>query len=1235
MLASSATRALRGVKPRSTNLLRTSFLNGRRSIARCTAAAVCTLLLTTASALGQGSTTATVRGTIQDPTGGVIPGATVTIINVGTKGVNTTVSDDRGQYLFAGLFPGTYDLRVELSGFKAYERTAISLSPNDNRGIDVRLEVGQQNETITVTGQQEIIQTETGAREGVITARQIDNLSIIGRSSLELLRILPGVVADFNVGESVSFGGGGNNTGGYTVNGIRSTGNTVSLDGSSLIDIGSNNGVIVSLNNDMVQEVKVQSSNFAAEYGTGGMNVSGVTKSGSSQFNGSLYDYWRDSRLAANDRSNSIAGTPKPKSTYQYPGGNLGGPIAFGDSYTKNRDRLFFFVAFEAQRQQVDPGSFFTRTYSQAMRDGDFSELLANRGSNLNSIPQLRIPRGFPNAGQPAPNNDMRPYITPLGRYLASLYPLPNHNDPRNLYNYVYNRLEPANRHDFKARFDWNVSNRTKAYVRVANEGETVEQPRGVWWAEPTDVALPTPNVGENRGRSYAGNIVSVLSPSMTNEVLVSYSRLTLDNRFKDPSAFAQGSGGVTFNGIFPAGSTSPYLPNDIVHGWGATGQVGTLWAKGNDMYAHNDALQFSNKLTKLAGAHGLKFGFAVERGQKQQNFQNLESGQMWFGSENDTGTGNSAADMLVGRIGELSQGTARSGNPAPGQPFGEFRYWNVDAFAQDSWKLKSNVTLEYGVRFGYWTNNEELNGLGGYFTPSLYDPTKGSFLDTGTFQRVNGVCYVETGCAPAGILENRSPFALPRVNLAWNIDGEGNNVVRGGYGIFYNRNQGNVEYNNTLRLPPNAYQVKVDFWNGGGFGNGVGLNYDTAREATLSNRIGSVGINSLTPDSFKWPETHSFSVSYARRIPFNQVVEASYVGTRGRNLVSRTNGNVMPFGALSSGTFNGIDLSVPVNRVAVASVDTNLTALRPFNALSSLTLYDNRGESTYNSMQVTLSRQTGRRLQYFVAYTLARNEGTLTEENSGTIDPYDPARTYGVLNSDRTHILNVSWNAFLPDGGKGVMDNPFGRGLLNGWQISGISSMASGTPLRLFFSGDAGSNVTAAAYFGTPDVVGPNRTDDNGQIAPVYTCDPRTGGKHVGEKVLDLNCIAVPEFGQNGDLIPPYNIRTPTRFNHDLTLFKNFAIRGDQRLQFRVGFFNLFNQAFAGVTSAADINLTLETSCRVRVASLPNGAGGTATNVCDPSRGFDFTPQTISNFGRINLKRGHRVVELVLKYYF
>ncbi len=1206
--------------------------NRLRYVALLSGTMVCTLLMTVTTASAQGTSTATLRGNIQDASGGVLPGATVTVTNAGTKAVQNQVSDARGQYAFLALFSGTYDLKVELAGFKTYEQKGIVLSPNDTRGIDIRLDVGQQSETITVTGQTEVIQTETGAREGVLNAKQIDNLSVIGRSSLELLRILPGVVApDQAALESVSFGGGANNTQGYTVNGIRSSANTVQLDGSSLIDIGSNSGVIVTLNNDMVQEVKVQSSNFAAEYGSSGMNVSAVTKGGSSRFHGTFYDYVRDWRFAANDRSNSITHTPKPKSAFNYPGGNVGGPILIpGLDWNHGRDKAFFFVGLEIQRQKVDPGSYLSTTLTDRMRNGDLGELLPGNcvGQNLNmGCANFNIPGGFAGAGTPAPNNNFAPYMHPLGRVLASLYPKPNLVTDNNRYNYVFHTLQPTNRHDLKFRVDYNITSKTRAYVRAAIEGENAENARGIWWSS-SDVALPTPTYGDNKGRSVSGNVVTVLSPTMTNEVLVSWSRLTLDNFWRDPSkvridAYPELKG---YNqGFFP--NQSPYLPlNIITSGWGQGGP-GNLWAPAMDVFAHNDALQFSDKVTKVAGSHGMKFGLSAERGQKQQNFQNDEMGQLQFDPWATGGTGNALADLLTGRLANYTQGTAI--------PKGEWRYWNLDAFAQDSWKLRPNFTLEYGVRAGYWTNNAELNKMGGYFDPSLYDSKKGTFLDPGTYKQLNGWRYASSGQAPLGGVPNRPLFAMPRINAAWDLTGNGNNVLRGGFGIFYNRNMGNLEYD-YLRIPPTSYNVGIGSGAASSLGGGVGLTYDTIRELDWTKRVSTLAINTLNPNSNKWPKTYSFSASFARRIFFNQVVEAAYVGTRGRDLVTRRELNVIPLGALLQGTVNGIDLSVPVNRVALDS--SVLNTFRPYRSYPSVRDWSFEGSSNYNSLQVTLSRQTGRRLQYFASYTLSRSEGTTTGNGEyGNIDPFDPKRTYGVLPSDRTHIFNLSWNAFLPDAARGPMNNPIGRGIFNGWQLSGISTLASGVPLFLGFGGQAGGDGVTQAIFGTPDIIGNPGPGggDRGGLAPIYTCDPRTGNTGVGEKILDVNCIQIPAYGDNGPLIPSYNLRMPTRINHDLTLFKNFGLTGDQKLQFRVGFFNLFNQAWATTNSAADVDLVLETSCNVTVNGLPNGAGGTSNNVCDPTGGFQYTQTAKDNFGKINLKRGHRVIEFVLKYYF
>ncbi len=542
---------------------------------------------------------------------------------------------------------------------------------------------------------------------------------------------------------------------------------------------------------------------------------------------------------------------------------------------------MFFFAGLESQRQMVDPGARFGVVPTLRQRQGDFSEFLNSNGQNLNQpVGPVLIPQGFPGAGTPAPNANLSPYVTNVGRVLTNLYPEPNYTSANNQFNYVLSQLEPNNRLDFKTRIDYNVSSNTKAFVRIAREKETVEGARGVWWGA-SEVALPSPNVGTNVGRSVAASVVTVLSPSMTNEALVSWSRLTLDNAYKDPARMSLAGNGISLPG--PFGEASPYIPG-VIPNWG--GGVSNMWSSANDMYAHNDELTFSNKLTKIAGAHSLKFGATASRLQKQQNFNNNEEMYLVFAGPSWTpgSTGNAVGDILTGRI----TGVDRAGSLPPE---GEFRMWNADFFVQDSWKVKPNFTLEVGVRGGYWTNNQNLDGLGAYFDPARYDPNQGQFLDPGTFQRLNGYCYVSSGCASDGVLDNRRPFAMPRVNVAWDIDGQGNNVLRGGYGLFYNRNMGNVEYDPALKLPPESYQINADVFNSSDpDGTGRGLTYDTLRNIRLADRLGAVGVFSFNPNSFTFPQTHSFSLSYARRIPFSQVLEAAYVGTRGRSLVSQVN---------------------------------------------------------------------------------------------------------------------------------------------------------------------------------------------------------------------------------------------------------------------------------------------------------------------------------------------------------
>jgi hypothetical protein len=1186
------------------------------------------VLLVAASALGQASGNSTLRGRVTDPTGAVIGKLDVTLINESSKDERKSKTNDEGIYIFSSVPPGTYTVKVEGSGFKTAEQTGINLSPSDTRGLDITMEIGEMGETVTVMAAPEQLQTETGAKENTITAKQIDNLSIISRSSIELLRILPGVVApDQTSLESVGFVSGANSSNAYHVNGLRGEQNVITIDGSRMMDIGANNGSIITANPDMVQEVKVQTSNYAAEHGTSAIQISATTKPGGSGFHGSLYDYLRDYHFQANDRSNSINGVERPLSKYNYPGGNIGGPVILPwTKFNRNRDKLFFFAGFEYYYQRVDEGSSLQVVPTLAQRQGDFSELLAGTGSNLNQGTTVNVPQGCTvngvGPGNPAPNNNLAPCADPLGVTLLNFFPLPNFTDPNNRYNYVYSVLRPNDRNQFISRIDYNISDRTKLYVRLAREYEQQGFPRGLWW-DSSQYELPGKLQSDNLGRSVVVNMTNIVSPTMTNEVLFSASKLQLNYDFAEPDKVSYEALGLDRVGFFP--SSNPYVPVSVLS-WGA-GDLHTAY--GYPILAWNDSFAITDNLTKVFNTHTLKFGAFIEQANKRQQSNsdiNIVSNQ--WGQPN--ATGNNFGDVFVGRPIEFAQGTDR--------PIDNFRYYNYEFYAQDSWKLRPNFTLEYGLRVAYLPNNFERKGLGVLFDPRAYDPSQGIFLN-GDRTRPNGFKLAARDEIPKGVLDNPPVAFMPRLNFAWDVGGRGDLVIRAGAGIFYNRVQGNYDYYSSGQMP-NTYSATVDTpW-----ATATGLSFSDLSNIDPFSIIqgAAITVQSRDINSNDLPRTANMSLTIEKRLPGNNLFTVAYVGTQGRHLPQNIDQNVLPVGTLLHGTLNGLDLSDPIQRAALDPAAYR--PLRPYAAFTNVRFYQFTGTSTYHSLQATLSHQSGKNLQYFATYTFGKALGTVAvNESDGAAfaDPVDTrGRSWGVLPYDRTHVFNLSYNYNLPKLARGMLDNAVGRGVLDGWQMSGITTFQSGIPIRLRFTGNLPTTNNAVAWFGTDAFNTAGEGQSVGPITPVYLGNPSISGSKLGDKVLDINSLAIPGFGDTGPTQPPFYIRTPSRSNFDVSFFKNFEISESKKIQFRTGFFNIFNQAYPTQFSysnpaASDINLTLNTVCNRTVASAPNGVGGVRENFCDPTGGFSFTQDTIDNFGTIRNKHGRRIVEFALKFYF
>ncbi len=462
------------------------------------------LLLSLAEATGGAqSLSGTISGLVADDQGGALPGADVILTDQSSRAVQRTTTNAEGVFVFAAVPAGTYTIKVELQNFNSWEATDIELRLGERRSVTgIRLKVGTLSETVSVIARPEIAPLDSGEKSARLTSEQIQNVPMVGRSTAELLKLLPGMTPTSNGtsnspgfnGEIIGINGNGDGgkqsaVGNFSGNGTRVDALDIVIDGAHASDPGCNCATSVNPNPDMIGEFKVLQSNYAAEHAKGPITIDAISKTGGREFRGTAYLYLRDYRMNSNEwllnRFSTAPGAEnKPKNQFAYPGFNIGGPLIIpGTDFNKNRDRVFFFTGYEFYRQKLDTGTLQSWVPTAAMRQGDFSDSSAiTRLGNgyVNTIPTNlvngRVPANLINAD---------------GRRLLDLFPLPN-ADPSvtDGYNYVQNVPLDQNMQQWLTRVDVNISNDTRLFARYNLQAEEQNFPVGLWWRNPVAGAV-------------------------------------------------------------------------------------------------------------------------------------------------------------------------------------------------------------------------------------------------------------------------------------------------------------------------------------------------------------------------------------------------------------------------------------------------------------------------------------------------------------------------------------------------------------------------------------------------------------------------------------------------------------------------------------------------------------------------------------------------------------------------
>lgn len=1145
---------------------------------------------------GYGQTiTGSISGRVLDQQGAAVANATVTADEPEKNITQSIKTSEQGEFVFAALDPGNYRVTVEAPGFKKLGTPSIPLHANDKLAIgNLDLQVGSVTETIEVSAQAALLQTDSVERSATITGKQIENIEVNGRNPLEMAKLIPGVVSNTNFQV-----GGPGGIGNLQVNGNRGSANMLTINGIENLDTGSNGSQNVTVSIDSTQEFKILTGIYQAEYGrNAGAQISVVTKSGTDQFHGSGYLYHRHDSLNANSWLNNAKGLPRNLFRYNDPGYTIGGPIYIPKLLPQTKSKLFFFWSQEWQEQLAPNAVKNVEVPTAAERRGDFSQSLDSSGNLFNLIkdPTSTSPCTSSNTAGCFRNNGVLGVIPPSRLYapgvaLLNLFPMPNVTGQKG-YNYSSQLSNSQNRREDLLRVDYNLSEKVRIFGHYINNAQPFVYPYGSFVLGINVPVAPIQYL--NPGYSWASGGTWIINPTTTNEFNfgVTHNSILID---ETGNALTRTASGINLPLLYPSAVQKDYIPGFTFSGTHITSAFSPVFTSVGDapFVNFNTVINWSDNLTKILGSHTIKAGGFFERSRKNQSSFGNNNGRYDFSdsSANPYDTGYGFSNAAVGVYNTFDQ--------AQNYINGQYRYWNIEGFLQDTWKITPRITLDYGLRIQWYQPQYDSSLQASTFVLSAWNPAAAPRLyvpklnggvrmaydaPTNTYlpaydiglevpnsgNPFNGVIQSEQGINQY-LQANRGAQWGPRFGIAWDVTGKQNIVIRTGAGIYYDRYQGNRVFD-MVRNPPEGLDPQFVY----GFAQNINANNILLSPPTLY----------AADPTGKLPTTYDYQFSIQTRLPWSLMLDTAYVGGQSRHLQDNRNLNPVPYGADFLPQNQDPTLTTTSSTIlGNNALQTNL--LRPLRGFGQINLYESAAISNYNSLQVSLNRRTANGLFVGVAYTYSKTMTNATSDTAGLrADNLSRLADYGPANFDRRHVFAANYVYTLPIVRAG---NAFTRAITNGWQYSGVISAATGAPFTPAFSiaGVSSQNITG-------NVVA-NGTYEGARVGYVKGCDPYTGKSDPWNR-LNTACFTAPQPGSLGLESGLNWLYYPGYLNFDMSLQKEFAIKERAKLQLRVDAFNIFNHAnFIYLNST--INFSGSYPNGETVANNPYNAAGVLVN--------------------------------------